>query len=263
MVALAVVCALMVMAVCSCGGGPDAEELLREALNRSGEASTLRAEVQAVAEPREGSNIPPISLEGTLELDREGRSLQLQFSSFVMEGELRVVEGTPYLQVGGRWYTLPGDEASTGLVRYISEAIFSYPDIIAEYAAVRSEGSEKVGGRKCRRLAVSPDLARLSELEAFREAGKSLGVPREGLLSELQEMAPALKVWVDESDHFIRKLELALDLDLSQGMLFMGMMRGRVTVRLTAFFNDYGQPLEIEPPPEAQPFDLGGFPFFS
>ncbi len=255
---------MLAAAVCSCGERIDPERLLREALDRSGEASTLRADVRALAEPQEGSNIPPLSLEGVLEMDREGRSLRLQFNSFILEGELLIAGGEPYLQMGGSWYSLPrgrGAADYSELVRVVSDAIFSYPDILAEYTSVRSEGSERVAGRDCHKMAVSPDLTRLAELDAFKQAGGGLGASDRKSLEELQKMAPGIRVWVDKDNHFIRKLELTLELDLSQGALFMGMLRGRMNARVTAFFNDYGQPLEIIPPSETEPFDLGRIPF--
>lgn len=263
--ALACCCALLVLlGGCSCGGKTDAAALLRDALARSRETATLRAYLQASAQSEDGSGLPSLSVDGTVELDRDMRALRLQFDSFMLQGELRLVGEELYLEMGGTWYTLPagrGSEDLYGLVRGLADAVFSYPDIVADYTEVKRVGDEKVTGRDCHRLEVSPDLQALASLEPIREMGGSLGVPDARLLAELQDMAPALQVWVDKKDGFIRKMELEIEADLSQGAVFLGLLRGRMALQVTAYFEDYGLPLEIEPPAETEPLDPGSIPF--
>ncbi len=257
-------CALLMLGGCSCGGRVDAEELLREAMARSGEAATLRADLSASIEPEKGSGALPVSLQGVLDMDREARALRLSFSSFMLEGELVFTGGKLFLKMGGTWYHLPEGPGSGGvfdLVSSVSGAVFSYPDLVSAYASAEKVGEQKVAGRDCHHLEVSPDLRAIAELRPVKEMGERLGLPDEALLQELQGMAPALEVWVDRGDGFVRKLELALEVDFSRGMAFLGILRGSAVVRISAFFDGYGLPLDIEPPQQSEPLDLEDIPF--
>ncbi len=254
----------LALAAAGCGGaGEGPERALRDALDRSANASSLQAGILVETEPEAGSRTMALTLEGEAAVDLEAQASSIGFRVMGFDAELRHVGGEDYLRLGAAWYALGGaggDGFFSGLGRGVSEAAFFHPQLLGEYTLVTEEGSERVAGRDCRRFAVTLDPQALAGLEPVKRIGAVLGVDPGELAAEIEALAPVVGVWVGMGDGYIRKLVVGVGLDPG-GALGTDLLRGRMRIKATAVFEDYDQPLGIEAPSNASPFDPDLLPF--
>ncbi len=261
-IAATLLTALLLVAAAGCGGKTP-EETLNAGLEKSSTAVSLKADILIETEPESGSRSIPLTLEGTAAVDTVARAASLSVEAMGIEVELRYVEGDSFVELGGEWYTLASGEDSflAALVEGVSEAAFSYPQLLEQYTEVEDLGQEKVSGRECRHLAVSLELQGLADQPAVEKIGALLDVEPSDLLDELEYLAPEVEVWVDQQDFYIRKITISARVDAGDGLGGIDLIKGRMGVTGTAVFSEYNLPLEIEAPAQASPFDPSSLPF--
>lgn len=248
----------LLFAGAGCGSKADPEKILREALNKSSEASSLQADILVESASEEGSRSLPFVVEGTAAVDMAERAASISFQVMGFEAELRHVDEEDYLMLGSQWYTFSGgagDSLFAGLGQGVSEAAFFHPQLLGQYTRVETQGEEKVGGRECYRFVVTLDPRALAELEPVKRIGELFNLDPSDLASELESMAPQVEVWVEKDQGYIRKITVSAGVDASGGILGIDLLRGRMRLKATAVFNAYDVPLEIEAPTSTIPFD--------
>jgi hypothetical protein len=134
---------------------------------------------------------------------------------------------------------------------------------LGEYTSVEYLGTDKVAGQPCDHLKINLNLQSLAGLPMVKKIGGLLNIDPADLFSELEKMAPAVEVWVDTGDSYIRKITITADLDVGSGALDLGidLLKGSMRVKGTAVFNDYNMPLNIKAPTSTKPFDSSTLPF--
>jgi hypothetical protein len=254
---------LLALALAGCGSKADPEQALRDALDRSSNATSLQADILVETEPEGGSRSIALTLEGEAAVDLEAQAASISFQVMGFDAELRHVDGEDYLKLGSNWYTLGGaggDSFFSGLGQGVSEAAFFYPQLLGQYTMVVEQDSEKVAGQECYRFTVTLDPRALAELEPVKRIGAVLGADPDDLAAEIEALAPMVDVWVGKDDGYVRKLVVGIGLDPG-GALGFDLLSGRTQVKATAVFEDYNQPLDIEAPSSTSPFDPDLLPF--
>jgi hypothetical protein len=258
-VTLAAVLAIFLL-LSGCGGEKhDSAELLDQAAQNAREAGTVHAQLNVVLTPLEGESGMGINVQGDAWLDMDAKVMEARFTVLGMELSLRYVDDTAYLQLGEDWHILEGEiMAGIGEETIVAmvDALASYPDIFSQTSEVNELEEKKVGNYQCTNLEVVPDLEAIAALDAVQQLAADLDRSSEEIETYLRDADLRMEVCVQEDEQVMRQVFLAADLDLPEMGQVMGipLLPSNAHLDLTIDISEYGVKVEVQPPPEATPF---------
>jgi hypothetical protein len=242
----------------ACGGSDDPvddvapEQRLERAAAELRSADTFRftlagsgaAEALELALPGLGGNIQAgeaeIDAEGALDRpDRLTLTAQVDVGPFAVPATLTVVGGDLYVSAIGRRLAI---EVPAGELRELDPTLL-ISALLGRVADPETTGSERIAGADTARIdgtldggALARDLRAIGLQDAADAVGDALRDAR-------------ITVWVGIDDNRVYRLRLRVDEQAAETDV-AGV--GRLSLDLVAEFRDFDEPVEIEPPANAQ-----------
>lgn len=256
--------AILLAAIVLLGGcgseSRDPEEMLEAAIQAVRDAGSAHVQMNVAVSPLEDEAGMGLNVMGDAWLDMDAGVLDSRFTVMGLELSLRYVDGTAYLQFGGKWYVFTPDiigGVGEGTMEALIDVLASIPEIFASSVEVKELGQEKVGDYECTRMQVVPDLQAISRMESVEKLAIELGMDSDELLAYLEEADVAIEVCVQNDEPVIRKAYLAASTELpSMGdTLGIALLPEMARVEITMNFPEYGMEVEVEAPSEASPFE--------
>jgi hypothetical protein len=254
----ATLAALLILGGCG-GTARDQQQALADAVQAAREAGSAHAQMNVSLSPLEGEGGMGLNVQGDAWLDMNSKMLEARFTVMGLELSLRYVDGTAYIQFGGRWYELSGDVldgVGPGTIDSLVEVITSIPDIFSSNVEVKELGEKKVGGYECDNLEVKPDLEAIASMESVGKLAEDLGMTTDEIVAYLQDADLVMEVCVQKDEPVIREIYLAANVDLPDvsDLVGIALLPQRAHVEITMDFPEYGVEVNVQAPEDAKPF---------
>lgn len=231
------VAALLVTAGCAGlvddGGASDAEQRAQDATDAMQDVDTYRMTM----EMNISANGQTISMSQDGVFDHEAQRAHLDMTVFGAEGVVYMDGDTMYVKSNGRWQTrdLSEDdpwESGNGIIQQRN---------ILESGDVSIEGTETVDGVETTVLSVDPEEDELKELLAQQQSQSFEGVTIDDA---------SYRLYVGDDD-LPRKMEMTMEMTVDGQS---------ATAEMTAYFSEFGEPVDITIPEEATAGAVGSVP---
>jgi len=233
------VAALLVTAGCAGlggggGGAGDAEQVKEDATAAMQDVDTYRMSM----EMNISANGQSITMTQGGVFDHEAERARLNVSAFGMQTVTYLDGTTMYMKSNGRWQTRDMSdqdpwESGNGITQQQN---------ILESGEVTVEGTETVDDVETTVLSVDPDEEQLKELIAQQQSQSFEGITIENATYTL---------YVAKESDLPQKMEMTME---------MSMEGQTAEANMTAYFSEYGEPVNITIPEEATSASLGGVP---
>jgi hypothetical protein len=262
--ALTIPLALLMVAVLLLGGcgtkSQEPMETLATAVQAARDAGSAHAQMNVSLSPLEGESGMGLNIQGDAWLDMNAGVLEARFTVMGMELSLRYVDGTAYLQFGGKWYVLTSDileGVGEDTIAALVNVLASIPEIFASSTEVTELGDEKVGDYECTRMEVVPDLQAISTLEPVQKLATELGMDPDELVAYLEDADVVMEVCVQKDEPVMREVYLAASVELPTigDLVGIPLLPEKARVEITMDFPEYGMEVEVQAPADATPFE--------
>lgn len=255
----AVIAAALLLAGCG-GKAGDPMDDLSAAARHAGEAGSVHAQANIILEPLEGEQGIGLNVQGDVWLDMNKEALEARFTVMGMELVLRYMDGTAYIEWGGEWYYLTDEGAAgfgVGSVKALVRLLFNYPDILSNVSGVEKLGDKKIGDYNCTELKVTLDLEAVTAMESVQELAAGMDMTPEEINDYLGESGLEITVCVQKEEPVIRGVNIKADSELPDVGEIAGipLLPARAHIDAQVIFPEYGVQVEVQPPPDAKPFE--------
>ena len=258
-----VLAALMTAALILGGCGEksqDPQEALSAAAQAARDAGTVHAQMSVALSPLEGEAGMGLNIQGDAWIDMDAGVMEARFTVMGMELNLRYVDGTAYLQFGGKWYEVTG-EVIDGIGEETIDAavnvLTSLPEIISSNLELKELGDKKVGDYDCTNLEIVPDLQAISAMDSVQKLADELGMTAEELEDYLAGADVVIEVCIQKDEPIIREAFLAASMELPSISDVMGipLLPEKARIEITIDFPEYGVEVDVQAPADAAPFE--------
>lgn len=236
------------------------EESFATATQAAREAGSVHAQINASLSPLEGEGGMGLNIQGDAWIDMDAGSLEARFTVMGMELSLRYVDGTAYLQFGGKWYVVEGEVmegVDEGTIDAMISLLSSVPEIISSTVELNELGEKKVGDYDCTQFEVVPDLQAISTMDPVRKLAAELDMSEDEVLEYLEEADVAIEVCIQKDEPIIRRVFLAATMELpSMGdVVGIPLLPEKARIEITMDFPEYGVEVDVQAPEDAKPFE--------
>jgi outer membrane murein-binding lipoprotein Lpp len=254
----AVVATILLLGGCG-GKAQDPKEALEQAASSAREAGSIHAQMNIALSPLGGEAGMALNVQGDARLDMNTKIMDAGFTVMGMELSLRYVDKKAYLQFGSKWYILSGDIAAgigEGTIASVVNTLASYPDLLSSAVEVTELGEKTIGGYKCDNLQVTADPQVVASLDPVQQLAGDLDMTAEEIEAYLRDSDLQIEVCVQKDEPIIREVFLSLNTELPDIGKIAGMdlLPSQAHVEITIDIQEYGIPVEVQPPENASPF---------
>ncbi len=263
-VALVAVLAGAAFWAAGCGSSPDATPQLIDAVDRTSNLRSVRADFTAQAlKGDDKAAVPMFTLNGTMAVDLTANSMDMSTTLPILGTpvSLRVIDGDMYLNWMGKWMSNPESLLGTLGLPALGQTLPTLGELfqLMRYVSqVRPLGSESVGGVDCDHLAIKPDYARISASDQLPPFLQALAGGAQAAGEALSKSDLAIEAWVTKDIGLLKQALFSFNLDVPElPLISMFMPKGPAAFRVTIQMSGYNDPVQVEVPQDAKPASPG------
>ena len=261
---------IMSLGLAGCGGGVSAEEITLNAISTSAELTTVKFEMSMAMdlEVTGGSDPGKFTMSGDSAGSMDLTDMEMQMSIIAnmafpgSDGDMQIEEDMYF--TGGWLYmrmSMPGED-DQWIKQEISEDVWMSDNPLDQQLEfletafeVTKLGTEKVDGVDCYIIQVTPDMNALSNWLQSQQENTGLDIESMDLSKILKSYS--VKEWISKDAYLPIKIDINASLeiepqDMDETPESANMNKMTMNVNEQVKYYDYGKPITIQLPPEAQ-----------